>query len=367
MGLLGARGWESGKGGFCRFTTPVSLFFLLARVKTPLKPAPMTATNSRRLGAVLVPLVILLALLGGVAANSGLRAMVAQAVGRLDLRAVAAVLPVQLLAVVFCTAAQQALRPGVGFGASFVSRLVRDAGHNLLIFPPGLGEAIGARVMVLLGGRARAAVSLRVLDVAAEVLAQVPYMALAFYVLWGFWGKLGMPGPHVPGWALAAGTGALAGLALAGRRWWRANSRRNRTARHVRVEWHLFSRELVRQRGGMPLAIAFHILGWGMSAVQMWLAAQIFGLDLSFYGALAIEAAATSARVILFFVPGGLVLQEAGAVLAGAAIGVAAPDALALSLVLRLRDVAFGSALVLWPWLEYRRRRGGLAAEEGKG
>ena len=40
--------------------------------------------------------------------------------------------------------------------------------------------------------------------------------------------------------------------------------------------------------------------------------------------------------------------------------GVAAPSALALSLVLRLRDVVFGSALVLWPVLEYRARRIGL-------
>ena len=55
-------------------------------------------------------------------------------------------------------------------------------------------------------------------------------------------------------------------------------------------------------------------------------------------------------------VPGGLVMQEAGAVLAGAALGVPAAPALALSLVLRLRDVAFGTALLAWPWLEYRRR-----------
>jgi uncharacterized membrane protein YbhN (UPF0104 family) len=96
-----------------------------------------------------------------------------------------------------------------------------------------------------------------------------------------------------------------------------------------------------------------------MSGVQVWLAGRVFGLHLSLFGALAIEATATSARMILFFVPGGLVMQEAGAVLAGAVMGIAAPQALALSLVLRLRDVVFGAALLLWPALEYRARRRG--------
>jgi hypothetical protein len=95
-----------------------------------------------------------------------------------------------------------------------------------------------------------------------------------------------------------------------------------------------------------------------MSGVQMYLAARVLGFDLSLFGALVVESAATSARVIVFFVPGGLVMQEAGAVLAGAAMGLAAPQALALSLVLRLRDLCFGLALALWPALEYRYRAG---------
>ena len=322
--------------------------------------AKATLGPGARLGTIVMPLALLLALLGGVAANSGLRHMLADAASRINPWAVVATLPVQLLAILICTAAQQALGPGVSFRASFVSRLVRDAGHNLLIFPPGLGEAIGARALVLAGGGARAAVSLRVLDVAAEVLAEIPYMVLAFVVLWGFYGRSQLPALHVSGGAWLAGLAAVLGLGLAGRRWWRANSRSNRSARHLRVEWRLMRRELIRQRTGLPLAIMLHVVAWGLSGVQVYIAAKVFGLGLSFYGALAIESAATSARVILFFIPGGLVMQEAGAVLAGSALGVAAPAALALSLVLRLRDVVFGSALLLWPFMEYRHRRNAL-------
>ena len=316
-------------------------------------------------GAIAAPLVLLVLLLGGVAANSGLRALLADAFHRIDHRAVLIVLPVQLLAIVLCTAAQQALKMGVPFRTSFVARLVRDAAHNLLIFPPGLGEAVGARVLVLAGGRPRAAVSLRALDIAAEVLAELPYMALAFWVLARFWMRSGRqalgggPGLTVgsPSLVWVAVSVVLLGLWMVARRWWRRHGRTHRHARRLRAEALLMRREMRRQRAGLPLAIVLHFFAWGMSGVQVWLAAQVFGLHLSLFGALAIESAATSARMILFFVPGGLVMQEAGAVLAGAALGVAAAPALALSLVLRLRDVVFGAALLAWPWLEYRARK----------
>jgi len=324
--------------------------------------------QSRRLGAIIAPALLLLVLLGAVAANGGLRRMLVEAVHTMDPRAVLAVLPVQLLAIVLCTAAQQALNVGIPFGASFIARLTRDAAHNLLIFPPGLGEVVGARVVVLLGGRGRAAVALRVLDVAAEVIAELPYMGLAGWVIWRWWhqgGDLGQaPAGGVSwGWAaLALPVGAYAAWRLWRRSGHHARWMRSRHGRLVRAEIHLMRRELIRQRAGMPLAILCHFLAWGLSGVQVWIAAQIFGLHLSLFGALAVESAATSARVILFFIPGGLVMQEAGAVLAGAAMGVAAPQALALSLVLRLRDVCFGSALLLWPALEYRRRAAGVSA-----
>ncbi len=318
----------------------------------------MGEKRGARWGAIVGPAALLAGLLGAVAANGALRAMVVAAVHTMDPRAVAIVLPVQLVAILLCTAAQQALKVGIPFRASLIARLVRDAAHNLLIFPPGLGEAVGARIVVLLGGRGRAAVALRALDLSAEVIGELPYMGLAFWVLWRGWHGGRLPGVGAVGWGVLA----VAIAAYASWRMWLASGHhrawvQTRTGRRVRAEIHLMRREMLRQRAGLPLAIGLHCVAWGLSGVQVWLAAQVFGLHLSLFGALAIESAATSARVILFFVPGGLVMQEAGAVLAGAVMGIAAPQALALSLVLRLRDVVFGGALVLWPALEYRARR----------
>ena len=200
------------------------------------------------------------------------------------------------------------------------------------------------------------AAALRVLDLAAEVLAEVPYMALAGWVLWRWWagGASGaaLPVMHTPGALWPAMIALAVGLALLV---WR-QLRTTRLGRRLRAEAHLLGRELKRQRVGFPAAFALHVVGWGLSGVQVWLAARVMGVPLSLWQALAIESAATSARVILFFVPGGLGMQEAGAVLAGLALGVPAPAALAFSLVLRLRDVLFGVALAGWPLLEWRAR-----------
>jgi len=306
-------------------------------------------------------LALALAILAGIGlaivGNDGLRRLLAAAVAEVRPAAVLATVPGQLLATLLCAAALAALRPGVSFAACLGSRLLRDAGGNLLVFMPGLGEAIGARALVLAGGRTRAAISASALDTFAEVIAQLPFIALAIGVLPRFWDKAELPVFPGNAWALA---GMAAGIVLAAGAgvwlWWRLGGRHSRLARRLREEGTLMRHELARQRGGMPASILLHFLAWFAGGVQLWMAAAAMGLELGFWPALAIDAVAYAARGILFFVPAGLVLQEAGLVGAGLAFGVPAADALALGLVLRLRDVVFGAALVIWPVMELRLR-----------
>jgi hypothetical protein len=201
-------------------------------------------------------------------------------------------------------------------------------------------------------------VALRVLDVAAEVIAEIPYMALAGWVLWGWWHRGGAKQGLAIGQAHHGGSGALwvlgAGGAAAGMAPVAAQRPSHPLAQdphgpRAAAEIHLMRRELQRQRMGLPMAIALHVVGWGLSGVQVWLAAKVMGVPLPLFNALAIESAATSARVILFFVPGGLGMQEAGAVLAGLAVGIDPATALAFSLVLRLRDVCLALACCSGP------------------
>lgn len=125
---------------------------------------------------------VVLALLAAGMASGGLRALIDEVADKIGPLAVAATLPAQIAAILLCSAALWVLRPGVGFWGCLNSRLLRDAGDNLLVFLPGLGEVIGARALVLSGGRTRAAVTASALDKFAETAAQVPYIVLAAFI-----------------------------------------------------------------------------------------------------------------------------------------------------------------------------------------
>ena len=305
-----------------------------------------------RLSQALWPVVIVAVIIAVLVFDPSLRVLLAEAFARVKFTAVLVTLPVQLMAIIVCVSAQQCLKPGVSFRASFASRLVRDAANHLVILPPGFGDAVGTRMMVLAGGRLRAALSVRALDILAEVLGQLPFMALAFWVLWQLEEGVQLPALIMPGGAwfstVLAGA-ALIALALV----WKF-APVTMWVRRMRIEVRQFRREIRRRWRGMPVAIVLHAIGWGLSGLQLWLAAQMFGFKLSLFGAIALESAASSSRIILFFVPGGLGAQEAAIIAAGLAFALAPAQSLALALVLRLRDLVFGLGLIWWPLLESR-------------
>jgi hypothetical protein len=75
--------------------------------------------------------------------------------------------------------------------------------------------------------------------------------------------------------------------------------------------------------------------------------------------ALILESLGTAVRNAAFPVPAGLGAQEGGFLLLGAALGIAPPLCLALSLAKRARELLVGlPALAAWAWLEGRSREG---------
>ncbi len=297
-----------------------------------------------------VLLVLAVLFVGALFSFGSIRALLAEAMRTVSPSAVVATIPGQIAATLLCAGALLALKPGVGFLACLGSRLLRDAADNLLVFFPGLGEIIGARSLVLSGGKTHAAVTASVLDKLAETAAQVPYIALAAWVLFAGW-QSGREG-SLPGWmAVAALLAVLALLALA-LIWLRRS--RSALAIRIRAEIAKLRAEYHRQKHGLPLCTLLHFAAWIMGGVQIWMAAEALGFDLTLFEAIAIESAAYAGRAILFFIPAGLVTQEAGIVAAGLVFGLAAPQSLAIGLVLRLRDLLFGLVLVIWPLIEWR-------------
>lgn len=301
-----------------------------------------------------------LAILATIVALPGLREQLTQSANVISPMAVLVTLPGQLLAFFLCAGALSALRPGVSFRSCFTSRVLRDAGGNLLVFFPGLGEAIGARALVLAGGQTRAAITASTLDVLAEGMAQVPYGLLALLVLPQLVHTSGIQSNWDVGSSpVIAILVALLGIVfLAG---WAVIRRSGRgpigfivrlraEATRLRADW-------TSRRRGMAIAIVLHLLAWAVGGFQLWAAGRVLGLPLDLFPAVVIESAAYAARAILFFVPAGLAVQEAALLVACAAFGIGTVPALALALILRLRDVVCGLPLLGWPLLEYRHHK----------
>jgi putative membrane protein len=149
--------------------------------------------------------------------------------------------------------------------------------------------------------------------------------------------------------ALAAGTGALVFVARVG------------TARILRrLPWFrgllahadTVDRALAdigARRADMSLAFALHLVGWFAQVFETWLILHLIGSPISAAGALAIESLALAARSAVFVVPGGVGVQEGALMLLAAPFGIAAPVALSLGLIKRMREVVVGApAVIAW-------------------
>lgn len=85
------------------------------------------------------------------------------------------------------------------------------------------------------------------------------------------------------------------------------------------------------------------------TALEIWLALQFLGTQVSFAEAIVIESLIQAVSSAAFFVPGGLGIQEGGFVVIGGALGLAPAECLALAATRRVRDVLiFLPGLIGW-------------------
>jgi len=117
-------------------------------------------------------------------------------------------------------------------------------------------------------------------------------------------------------------------------------------------------RALYARHWRLLVAMLWQLSGYVLGAFETWL-----GHPVSVWAAIALEASTQAVRHIIFIVPAGLGIQEAGLVLFGQIVGIDSGTALSLSLAKRMREVLFGvPALLSWQWLEARRLRSSMAA-----
>jgi putative membrane protein len=268
----------------------------------------------------------------------------------------------QLGSMACCAAAWRLVAHRTSFLSCLTARFIRCGVTNLAGIIPAIGEVAGARALSLLGASAGVAAASTVVDVALEALAQAIYTMVGLIPL-----LLLVQPDQATRWLVAIAV-AIAPICAA-----------FVITRH-RGALQAAERIIVRAAGafGFPvgsldltrnvldiyqrhhhvwLALLLHLGGWFMSAVQLWAAAQALDRPLAVGEALALQSIAYAARGAFFFVPGGFGVQEGTFVLVGAVLGVDPAIALALSLILRARDILLGlPALMVWYTAEGRRR-----------
>jgi len=111
------------------------------------------------------------------------------------------------------------------------------------------------------------------------------------------------------------------------------------------------------RQGRALLASGFlQLLAIASGAFEVWFALRLFGHPVDVRSSVIVESLTQAARHAAFFVPGALGVQEGALIALGASMGLSSELALAVSLVKRAREVAWGlPALVSWQWEEGRR------------
>lgn len=251
-------------------------------------------------------------------------------------------------------------------GPMWLMRWIRESVNTLLPVAQVGGDVVRVRLLARRGTELKPLVAASLVDVTAEMAAQLAFTLIGVVVL--------LAGGHA-GRALpvaATAVGATAGIALAfvaAQRFGLVKLVQRGVERLARGRaWAdlgdmsgLEEAVLAVYRDPRRLALTggWHLLSWIAGIAETLAALHVLGMPTTLRDATVIESLGQAIRAVGFLVPGALGVQEGGYLLICAMFGIAGPQALALSLLRRIRELALGlPGLATWQWLEWRHRRG---------
>ena len=232
-------------------------------------------------------------------------------------------------------------------------RAVRDCAGEMLPFSQVGGMVIGARAVMLRRVSGPLALASTVVDVTVEMIAQIAFVLAGLAILLGRVRLAGATGELAKWLAiglLVAALGAALFVVVQQRSFspivrGMARLLPEATARARAVHRNFIA--IYDSPLRLAAALALHLSGWFATAVWAWIAMRLVGVRLPLLSMLAIEAILYGIRSAAVFVPAAIGVQEAAYAFLGPLFGLAAPDALALSLLKRGRDIALGIPVLL--------------------
>jgi putative membrane protein len=235
-------------------------------------------------------------------------------------------------------------------------RWIREAVNNLLPATQIGGEFVAARVLRRRGVPVASAIGGTIADLMLEMAIQVLFTVLGIVLLTRMVGHTDLAETLTKGllftaliavtlfaavWLGLAAVLESAVIRLGRSLGWPATGQVG--ALHEAL--HACYRSPVRVAAGA----ASHLLSWLLGGIEVWLVLHFFGRDIGVAPALIIESLGQAAKALGFAIPGAIGVQEGGYVVACRLSGISPEVAIALSLVKRLREVAWGlPGLLLW-------------------
>jgi putative membrane protein len=252
-------------------------------------------------------------------------------------------------------------------------RCVREGVNNLLPVAQVGGEVISARLLSRRGVGLRRAAAATICDLTIELLSQVAFTIIGLGLLLCLVKRSSVTDDLVE----SAGVALALGAVFLGSQCLGAVSIIERLL--VRIAAHLGWTGVEGIRGlhgeimglytapGRALrAGACQLLGWSLGAVEVCLILHFMGHDRSLTTGFVIESVGQAAKSVGFAVPGALGVSEGGFVLIGSLFGLPPAVSIGLSLIKRLREIAWGlPALAGWQWMESHWQDKQVAQRQG--
>ncbi len=244
--------------------------------------------------------------------------------------------------------------------------LVRDAINGLLPVARIGGEVAGVRLLMMRGVSGTAAAASVIVEItltlAVQFLFTVLGLALLLYYL----------RDHTAAWAivlaLLASIPAIVIFFLLQHRWGLfqlverglaiVTGRRIQSLPGDAAALDHAIQALYRQRRVIAVGAFWQFAGLLAGAGELWFTLYLLGNPVTVPAAILLESLAQAGQSMAFLVPAALGVQEGVFLLFGAAVGLPADVAIALSLARRVRQIGLGvPVLASWQWLEGRRLR----------
>ncbi len=256
-------------------------------------------------------------------------------------------------------------------GACLGLRFIREATNTLLPLVQCGGDLIGARLLTFRHVPGPLAAASVIVDVLLQAFTQFLFALLGLLLLVALGGDARLALTAAIGLAVAAL--ALAGFYLAQRGGGRrilqfilgrvAGDRKWVVLGTVEAVYQYLA-AIYANRSALLASTAVHFAGWLIGTAEVMIALALMGHPVSLSEALVIESLVHAVRGAAFAIPGALGAQEGGLVVLCAIFGIPPDQALALSMLKRVADIALGvPGLIAWQVMEGSRLRASLAGE----